>query len=529
MREINITKTYYILACLLLFSGAVMAETVTGAVVALSNFSISPSVVKPGAVGSVSVTFTNNGDGTASALSVYYGELEGTAGIGPKNAGDLAKGTSTTILIPFKVPDSYDTGVYSLPLMVFYSSTKSGNFVIPVTVSKLPVIQIMTQNVSKQLVKPGDEFEVSIRISNMGGEVKDITLSVPQNSTFQFSGISKYVITSLQSNSSANLSLRMISGSGVSTGAYSIPLTVTYTDRLGNTTSESTGVGPVNVVDLATLFSVTAEPVGEAEVGSILNLNVTLSNHGTEDEIGVSVEPLSSSYIIPIGSTSVFLDRIPAYGESSKVVRLGIDPSATAGYYSIPLRIRLGTGQSFNTSIGVLVQAASQLSVSSETSPAMLTPGATADLTVKLSNIGDSGIRSVIVTLSSDSVAITSGQETFIGTLNVDDTGSVIAKVRASQSAKTEDNAIVVTVSFKDSSNQEHKVEKTVYLSTSSSAFASSTSTSSNGTYQIRTNGRDQGLIGLLPIGIGAVVLAVALFFGYKWWTGKGKVKVSRK
>ncbi|VVB73875.1 Uncharacterised protein [uncultured archaeon] len=514
---------YSIALCLVFLIGAAAASPV----VALSDYSISPSTVKPGTSGSVSVTFINNGNSVASALSVYYGQLEGTAASGPKNAGDLAEGTKTTVIIPFTVADSYDAGVYSLPLQVFYSGSSSANFVIPVTVSKPPILQVLTNNVSKKAVKSGDEFEVAITLNNIGGEIKDISLSAPQNSSFQFSGVSKYVLSSLLSDSSADFALRMISGASVSTGTYSVPVTITYTDKLGTTSSENVSIGPVNVVDLGTLFSVSAEPISDAEVGSTLRLNVTISNNGHEDEPDVSVEPQSSAYIIPIGSTSVSFDTIPARGQASRTVLLGIDPLASSGYYSIPLKVRLGTGQSFNTSVGVLVSAASQLSVTSETTPATVAPGGSTSLTVKMSNVGDSAIRSVIVALSSDTVTISSGAETFLGTLNVDDTSSAVATVRASSSSKPEDNAITATITFKDSNNQEHKVEKTLHLAMSSAGAASATPSGAvsgtNGSYPSRSS--SQGLMGLLPYAIGAIAVIVAAFFGYKWWKGKKGVK----
>jgi hypothetical protein len=399
--------------------------------------------------------------------------------------------------------------------------------VVPVTVSKPSILQVLTNNVSKKVVKPGEEFEVSITINNLGGTARDVSLVTSQNSSFQFSGVSKYVLSNLQSNSSADFTLKMISGASVSTGKYSVPVTVTYTDKLGTTSSESVNIGPVNMVDLGTLFSVSAEPITDAEVGSTLRLNVTVFNNGYDDEPGISVEPQSSTYIIPVGSTSVSFDTIPAKGQTSRIVLLGIDPLASSGYYSIPLKIRLGTGQSFNTSVGILVSAASDISVTSETSPTTVTPGSTADLTVKLSNVGDSAIRSVIVTLSSDSVAITSGKENFLATLNVDDTSTAVAKVRASSSAKPEDNTLTATITFKDSNNQEHRVEKTLYLATSTSGIASTsssgTTTSSTGTYSSRNS--SQGLMGLLPYAIGAIVIAAVAFFGYKWWKGKKSAK----
>lgn len=513
-------KIDYMMLCLVMILGIATAATVmgTGPVVALSNYSISPAIVKPGTVGSVSVTFTNTGDALAYRLSVYYGDLEGAASMGPKNAGDLAAGTSTTIVLPFSVPEGYGAGVYSLPILVFYANSNSANFVIPVTVSKPAILQVQTDNVSKQVIKPGEEFDVLVTLNNTGGTIKDVILAAPQNSSFQLSGISKYVLASLPSGSSANINIHMISGSSISTGTYTVPVEITYTDLLGATTSEEAGIGPVRIVDLATLFTVTAEPLDEAAIGSTIRLNVTISNSLPEDEHDVFVEVASTDNLVMVGSTKVPFGTVPANGETSKTILLGINPSATVGYYLVPLTVQLSTGQSFDASVGMLVQAASQISVASETSPSIVTPGATVSLTVRISNIGDSAIRSVLVSLDSESVSIESGNNTFIGTLNVDDTGTVIATVRAPQ-GKTENYPIEVLTTFKDNNNQEHKVEKTIYLSTSSSGTVPPVTAGSNRTGR---SGSQQGLIGLWPIAVGAIVLIIVIFFGYRWWKGKG-------
>jgi Flp pilus assembly protein TadG len=139
---------------------------------------------------------------------------------------------------------------------------------------------------------------------------------------------------------------------------------------------------------------------------------------------------------------------------------------------------------------------------------------------LSLSNVGDGAVRSIIVKLSSDTVTITSGEETFAGTLNVDETNTVVATVRASSSSKSEDNAITVTITFKDSNNQEHTVKKTIYLHTSSTGSTSTTTSGLTG-----KNSSQQSLLSLLPVGIGAVILAIALYFGYKWWSGKKSIK----
>jgi len=258
-----------------------------------------------------------------------------------------------------------------------------------------------------------------------------------------------------------------------------------------------------------------------------------LINNGQEDEKDVFIESAATDSIVMIGSTKVSFGTVPANSQVSKILLLGIDPSANVGYYSVPLTVQLSIGQTFNASIGMLVQAASQLSITTETNPVVIIPGSDATLTVKISNIGDSSIRSMQVVLSSDKMTISSGSETFLGTLNVDETNSVVATVRANAGSAAGENTITATISFKDSNNQEHQVEKILILSSSSSVY-SGAMTNSNASTELtngfRTNRTSTGLILLgvnvgnaLPILLGAVVVIIVLYFGYRWWTGNGK------
>jgi hypothetical protein len=452
------------------------------------------------------------------------------------NGGDLAKSASTTVIIPFSVPDSYDTGVYSLQLVITYVGESGlSKFAIPITVSNPVLMQIQTTNISKQMLKPGEEFEISVSLNDTGGAAKDIIIVSPSNSSFRFSKASKQIISELQSDSSTELSMWMISEPSISAGTYTIPLEVSYTDRLGTTTTEKTEIGPVRIVDLETLFSITAEPIDEAVVGSAVRLNVTLTNNGQEDEQEVFIESPATDSIVMVGSTKISFGIVPANGQVSKIILLGIDPSANVGYYSVPLKVQLSTGQSFNTSIGMLVQAASQLSVTTETTPAVLIPGSDADLTVKISNVGDSSIRSMQVALSSDKMIISEGSETFLGTLNVDETSSAVAKVRAPVGPGGAENTVTATITFKDSNNQEHRVEKILVLGTASSALPGAIMNGSTSTAMqngFRTNRTSTGLnilgvnVGnILPVLLGAIVLIIVAYFGYRWWKGKGGKK----
>lgn len=497
-----------------------LSLTFADAVITMSNYSITPTTVKPGIIGSATVILSNNGNAVANNVYLHYGLIDQTAWTGASiNVGDIPSGASTTVVIPFKIPSTYTAGTYSLPFIVYYGSSGTANFVVPVTVSNPPNIILSMANTSKSVLVAGEQFNISLIISNPGGDARDLTFSIPSNSSIQFNKVSKYQYPFLNSNSSVEVILSVLVNPGASAGSYSIPLVMSYLDPAGETVSESVTLGSITIAELSSIFRIGGEKLNTAQAGSVLKLNLTISNYGSTDE-DLSIELGSSSYLIPINSPIIYFDDLAAGNTNSQIVLVGVSSSASLGYYSLPLTVKLSNGQSFDTTIGIQVESQSELKVEYSTTPSSLAPGSTAELTLDISNIGDSGIRSTTITLSSDELQITGETESFLGTINVDETSVFITNINIPSNVSPGAKDILANVTFKDSSNQEHTIESHISLDVLSQQSAALTN-STKATFP--TNRATASQNNLIFLAIGGVIILVGTYFGYRWWKGKKK------
>jgi hypothetical protein len=229
-----------------------------------------------------------------------------------------------------------------------------------------------------------------------------------------------------------------------------------------------------------------------------------------------------------LGSSRIYFDGIGP-GETRNVnVTIGISSSAAAGYYDLPVSIISGNGQSWNGSMGVLIQATPELTISNGQS---IIPGNESKVPIKIANTGNSAIRSAYVTVepgADSSLRVTSGTE-FIGTLNVDD--SYTAQPVVAVPFATGNYPLSVTITYRDSMNQERNVTKQIYLDVGNSGgFSGSGNTvsfSGNGTFnrngQFARNTGGIRVFGIDIIPIVAVVIVLAL--AYFVWIKKFKRK----
>jgi hypothetical protein len=171
----------------------------------------------------------------------------------------------------------------------------------------------------------------------------------------------------------------------------------------------------------------------------------------------------------------------------------------------------------------VLIQATPELTISNGQN---VVPGNESKVPIKIANTGNSAIRSAYVTIepgADSDLRVTSGTE-FIGTLNVDD--SYTAQPIVAVPFATGSYPLSVTVTYRDSMNQERNVTKEIYLDVGNSGgFSGSGNTASfsgNGTFnrgqlsRNNTGGIRVFGIDIIPIVAVLIVLAIAYFIWIK-------------
>jgi len=539
MNRINMSHALLGMLLFCLLAGAAAAaggSTGTGLAAALqvSGHSTVPETIYTGSSGQLQLTITNSGTDTAGATVIDY-TLPGQPQ-SEYSVGDIGAGTSAIASIPFTVPANVSSGFFVINLNVVYfadsahTTIKNTPTTIAITVSQHQILNVKTTSVEPQSVQPGNEVTLTMSVENSGGVMKNVVISADGDSTFMLSGTTQQTVGDVPSGGSRTVSVTVVASSTAAAGKYNIPLVVTYQDLLQKTVNQTIYVGPVTVSEASAQFMVAMAPVTSAEVGSEAQFALTLTNLAG-NSISAIVDLSQESPFTPIGSTRVFFNNIDPGKSVTKIVTVGIDAGTTSGYYDFPLTIT-SNGRAYNQSIGMVLEATSDLDVTAATQPQFVSSGSSGvRVTAQIANIGNGPMRSVYAsTGSTKDLEVIGTTDKFIGTLNIDDFTTFQVLVNVPPQRPPGNYSLPIAVTFKDAKNEQKTIVKNVVITVYSAQdagrlnmlSASSSSTSSGTSSTNGFSGRQAGLFGIpyLWIGAGAVAL-VAGYFGYKKLKGK--------
>ena len=286
----------------------------------------------------------------------------------------------------------------------------------------------------------------------------------------------------------------------------------------------------------------------DAYAGDSVDVPVQIRNVGAlpAEDVVVQMQFSSSNALIPVGSDRAYITSIDANGTAVADFKVGINAGANPGYYPITLLVSYKVDKvlqtTINQTIGLKTLAKTELLVTADT----ITSGTQPYLSIAVANTGDTAVRGVTVSVSSNDFTFTGGSEKFIGTLNLDDSATASVNLVArtaggsgagfgnassgrnasgaggfggAGSAGTGAGQVTVKTTYKDSLNVEHTQEQIVQVRLNSDASGAS---SASGTVSSR---RTQAftVLGLQPLEWAVVILVVlAGFFGYKWYKKRG-------
>ena len=301
---------------------------------------------------------------------------------------------------------------------------------------------------------------------------------------------------------------------------------------------DTISIGPVDVVDSATQYRLVLEPLETVEIGSPVEFNLTLSNIGSET-ISATVDINKTDVFTPIDMTRVYFDSVPAGGSASQIVTIGVASSTSSGYYFLPLSLTTSKGQTADFDAGISVSATPEVTISLDSSS-----GST---DVEIANTGNSQIRSVYATAGY--VGSSTKASSFVGTLNVDDFAD-LSLTSSSTGVMGSTQQVNVYITFKDSNNIEHTLNKTLDMDNSIASQAYNMTTGKAGTTNAPSGGMGPGggpggssnplgfLMGgssgssssssasstlMIIGGVAVVALAGYLFYRFYWKNRKAK------
>jgi len=537
MENMDLSRLLFGAFLLCLLAGVASAASGTGgAALQISGHATIPGTVYAGSNGQLQITITNSGTDTAAATAVDY-QAPGQAQPSAFSVGDIGAGSSAIASIPFTVPMNVSSGFFVMNLNIVYfgdtskTTIKNTPISIPIAVSQHQILDVKTVSVEPQTIAAGDSVTLTLNIGNTGGVMKNVVISADGDSVFTLAGATQQSVGDVPSGGSKTVSVSLMSSSSAAAGKYTVPLVVTYQDLQANTINQTIYVGPVTVSEPSAQFMVSMVPLTTAEVGSETPYALTLTNLGGSS-LSAIVDLDQETPFTPIGSSRVFFNNIEPGKSATQTVMVGIAAGTTSGYYNFPLTIT-SNGRTYNQSMGMKVDATSDLDVSATTTPEFVSSGSNGvHVTAEIANIGNGPMRSVYVSANSTKeFQLVGTTDKFIGTLNIDDFTTFQVLANVPQNLAPGDYSLPIAITFKDASNEQKTIVKdlriTVYSAQdagrlsmlSGSSSATSTTGSTNG-----FSGRQAGLFGIPYLWIiGGIVLLVLGYFGYKRFKGNKK------
>jgi hypothetical protein len=424
----------------------------TGPVLQVTDQSVVPSAVYPGTAGYLRLTLANNGDTIATGVTAHASPSGDASGA--VYSGDITPSSSAQLTIPFKIPQDYAGGIWLLRVDADYNyqsgsgtASRTVSISVPIQVSQQSPLVVDTVSAGGAALAPGEKVTLDIGITNTGGVVNDLLITMPQNSSFSLDGATQKSVGSIPDNTTQRIALTLLASSSTPAGLYNVPVVFTYADALQNPVEKTLYIGPVSVSEASSQYRIYFEPITPTEIGTPAVFLLTVQNMGA-NAVSAVVDMNSTDVFTPIGMQRIYFDVIPAGGNASRNVTLGISASKSTGYYSMPLKLTPSSGLPIVYNTGIVVEATPEITVN------LGSPSASGQTQVQVANTGSTQVRSVYVSVWPDNAAKAPVTENFIGTLSVDDFATV-------EMASTGGAAQVhVQVRFRDSNNIEHTIDQ---------------------------------------------------------------------
>lgn len=341
-----------VLAVVLLATAPVCGEpTVT-----VSDYTVTPSVLMHGDLGTVTVTLKNTassatftervgvpsadtyGTTTVTDINVYIekAHLEGN-GIGVvgesyQRIGDLGPGQ--TIQITFLIRAPATAGMYFPEVWVDTRGGRSTRYPVPVNVNtpiavaRLAVISAAVT--TPDAVRPGEEAQVRLDLINSGESAADrVIVRIGNASTsVRPRDAELFHVRRITAGQHEPIDITFLTDRKAETGIATVPVTITYytTDGAEHTEHATINLLVRGDVDVS-IASIETSPE-RIVAGQPFNLIIRVENAGTGDakSVGATIDlPLS-------GSREAFLGKIKPGNDAPALFRLGGAPSGEHAY-----------------------------------------------------------------------------------------------------------------------------------------------------------------------------------------------------
>jgi hypothetical protein len=359
-------KKYLVLAAflsLLLFVNVSMAA---GSITITSQ--VLDSSVRPGGETTVFLTLTNPST-TASVTSVRLYILPGPyiissvsyAEIGGLDAS-ASQQTSLTLKIDSAAPS---TTSYITTKVTYYTDSiqRETTANIPVTIKRIPILQLEQVTYTPNIIEPGNTVTLSIDLKNDGdGSAKDVKVSLNQTAKiFIVKGSPETFIDEITSKNAATISFVLTIDPSISIGTYSIPISLSYSDETKTSSYSSTKyIGLTITGKYNFVFALDSQDV--IVPGKTGTITVKAANAGTQDAQFSTLTVIGSDYFESITPSVAYIGKISSDDYDTEKFTVKASDSAKPGNYPIQFQLEYkdSYGKSYNETFETNVRISSK-------------------------------------------------------------------------------------------------------------------------------------------------------------------------
>lgn len=302
--------------------------------VTITKYEVSPSVLMPDTLGTITVTLTNTASSASTTeksgklaaddyslitttditVNLENVHLEGN---GLKvltkdydKAGSLGPGQSLPLTFSFQAPSK--NGLYYPEIWLDVKGGSSTKYPIPVNVNTAVGIQkqailIMDSNLTGS-VNPGEEIPVTLTVTNAGQLLADdVTISVTNVSgKLAPKGSDLYHLGQIGAGEQKTLPIVLLSDKQAGAGLVRVPVAISYSTIDGKPMTDSTGIDVVlkGTAELG-FVSVDTSPA-RLTAGTPFDLTIRIENTGTGE-----AKQVSAKVDLPVdGTKEAFIGKI---------------------------------------------------------------------------------------------------------------------------------------------------------------------------------------------------------------------------
>lgn len=302
--------------------------------VTITNYEVSPSVLMPDSLGTITVTLTNTASSASTTektgklaaddysvittaditVNIEDVRLEGNGlRVLTKSydkAGSLGPGQSIPLTFSFQAPPQ--SGLYYPEVWVAVKGGRSTKYPIPVNVNTALGIQkkaiLIMESSLDGSVNPGDEIPVTLTVTNSGELLADdVTLTVTNVSgKLAPKSADLYHLGTIGSGEQRIVSLVLLSDKQAGYGLVRVPVTISYNTIDGKPVTETTGIDVVlkGKAELG-FVSVDTSPSRLTE-STPFDLTIRIENTGTGE-----AKQVSATVDLPAdGTKEAFIGKI---------------------------------------------------------------------------------------------------------------------------------------------------------------------------------------------------------------------------